>query len=164
MSFSSDRALLANQLPISFELSEKPEEQIQELELLFKRIANAVNSKTGGLYQTLETGAFDQFFIPANPQQFRPVYRKVIDFGALPNAAIKSVAHGIAFATGFRITRMYASATDPISLVYIPLPYSSITLNENIKLNADSTNVNIETGINYSSFTTCYVILEYVKF
>lgn len=164
MSFSSDPVLQANQLPISIELSEKPEQLIQQLELIFKRISNTVNTKTGGLYQTLETAAFDQLFTPGNPQQFRSVYRKVVDFGALPNAGLKQVAHGIAFDTNFRLVRSYASATDPVGLNYIHLPFSSPTLNENIKLLVDGTNVNVTTAINYTAYTTCYVIIEYVKF
>lgn len=164
MSFSSDPALQANQLPISIELSEKPEQLIQQLELVLKRIANTMNTKTGGLYQTLETAAFDQLFTPGNPQQFRPIYRKVVDFGALPNAGAKAVAHGIAFDTNFRLTRLYASATDPIALSYIHLPHASPTLNQNIKLVVDGTNVNVTTAIDYSAYTACYVIIEYVKF
>lgn len=164
MSFSSDKPLQANQLPISIKLPESPEDLNQELVLLFKRYANAVNTKTGGLFQNLETAAFDQYVVENNPLTFRPVYRKMIFFGTLPNTATKSVAHGIAFGTSFRLVRIYGAATDPVGLVYIPLPYSSPTLNQNIKLNADATNVNVETAINYTAFTSTTIVLEYVKY
>lgn len=164
MGFSSDIPLQANQLPISFEYPDKEEQIPQQIELLYKRIANVMNTKEGALYQPLETATFQQFFIAGNPQQFRPTYRKVIDFGALPNAGLKQVAHGIAFTTDFRMTRMYATATDPATPSYIHIPHASPTLNENIKITVDGTNVNITTAINYTAYTTTYVILEFTKF
>jgi hypothetical protein len=46
---------------------------------------------------------------------------------------------------------------------YIPLPYASPTLVNNIQLSVDATNVTITTGIDYSAYTVTYVILEYIK-
>ncbi len=164
MTYSSDRPLQANQLPISFELTSKPEDLNQEIELIYKRIANAVNSKEGALYQPIETATFQQYFILGNPQQFRPTYRMTVNFGALPNTGSKSVPHGIAFDSGFRATRIYAAATDPTNLLYIALPFASPTLANNIQLFVDATNVNILTGANVSNYTDCTVVIEYTKF
>lgn len=94
----------------------------------------------------------------------RQVFRKVINFGALPNTATKSVAHnitGINNATTF--TRIYATASDTTVHLYIPIPYASPILANNIELNVDATNVNITTGSNRSNFNICYVVLEYIK-
>ncbi len=162
--YSSDQPQLANQLPISVSLPPDSPEFQDAITLLYKRIANAVNSKEGGLYTLQESTAFQQYFTSGNPQAFRPVYRKTINFGALPNAATKSVAHGIAFGTTFALTRMYGAATDPVNLIYKPLPYASPTLNQNIELNADATNVNITTGVNLTAFTICTVVIEYTKY
>jgi len=164
MSFSSDRPLLANQLPISLELAENPEKLIQQLELLFKRISNAVNTKEGALYQPQETATFQQYFTTNNPQAFRPVYRTTVDFGSLPNAGAKSVAHGVAFDTNFRMTRFYGVATDPTAISYINLPFSSPTLNQNIKVVVDGTNITVTTAIDYSAYTATTFVLEYTKF
>ena len=94
----------------------------------------------------------------------RQVVRMVVNFGALPNAGVKSVAHGIAaadFADPASTTRIYAAATNP-GVSWIPLPFASPTLNKNIQLDVDATNVNITTAINYSAYTKCYVVIEYI--
>lgn len=93
----------------------------------------------------------------------RQVFRKTINFGALPNAGTKSVAHGLAPTTSWSFTRIYGAATDPVGLSYIPLPYSSGTVNENIELYVDATNVVVTTSINYTAYTVCYIVIEYIK-
>lgn len=168
MGFSSDQPLLSNQLPISVQLADDNEEMVlddvvETLELLYKRIANAVNTKEGALYVPQEVATFQSYFTAGNPQVFRNVYRKTIDFGALPNAGLKSVPHGITFTSACSSTRIYGSATDPVNLIYIPLPFSSPTLNQNIKLTVDATNVNITTAIDYSAFTRCTIVIEFTK-
>ena len=134
-------------------------------------IALSVNIRDAGYYVTDEFVNGQNYFI--NPSLnsnssttpvFRQVYRKVINFGALPNAATKSVAHNILVNAAYTFTRIYGCASDPITLNYLPLPYSSsIALASNIELYVDATNVNIRTGANYSAYTTTYIILEYIK-
>lgn len=94
---------------------------------------------------------------------YRQVFRKVINFGALPNTATKTVAHGIAPDSTFTFTRIYGAASDTTGLVYLPLPFASPTLAENIKLFADVTNVSITTGNNRAAYDVTYVVLEYIK-
>lgn len=162
MGFSSDPSLLANQLPISVEFPKDFDRFLPILDLLYKRIANSVNTKEGGLYSKTEVAAFMQYYT-SNPNEFRPVYRKVIDFGALPNAGVKQVAHGLAVTNTYRWVRIYGAATDPVALTGISLDRSSPTLNENIKVDVDATNVTITTAINYSAYTSSQVVLEYTK-
>lgn len=96
-----------------------------------------------------------------NPQM-RQVFRKVINFGALPNAAAKSVAHNIQ-QPEWIMTRMYATASDLNSEFYIPIPFAStIAVNQNISLECDATDVIITTAVDYSAFDTCFVVLEYM--
>lgn len=137
------------------------------------QIALALNVKDTGYYDTLELINGQAFFpnpaYSSNTQVapiYRSVFRKVINFGALPNAATKSVAHGIepvGLNNGFTFTRIYGTASNTAAQTYIPLPYSSSTLNENIKLNVDGTNVNVTTAIDYSAYTVTYIILEYLR-
>ena len=162
MSFSSDPALTSNQLPISVEFPKDFDRFLVIFDLLYKRIANSVNSKEGGLFSLTEVAAFMQYYT-ANPNQFRPVYRIVIDFGALPNAGSKSVVHNLQVTNTFRWVRIYGAATDPTALSGISLDRSSPTLNENIKVDVDATNVTITTAIDYSSYTSAQVVLEYTK-
>ena len=96
---------------------------------------------------------------------YRPVYRKVINFGALPNNATKSVAHGITFTDTTIFTRLYGAASDKTAARnYLPIPSSNPVLNYNIGLNVDDTNVIIITGRNFSTYTECYVVLEFLKY
>lgn len=94
---------------------------------------------------------------------YRQVYRLIVPFGSLPNAGTKSVAHNLPVNTAYTWTRIYATATDPVGLTGIPIPYASPTLINNIELNVDATNVNIITGSNRTNYTICNVVLEYLK-
>lgn len=135
-------------------------------------MANVLNVKDTGFYTNqFETINGQQYFAnPANTSATnakaiqRPVYRTTINFGALPNAATKSVAHNIPFTAAFSATRIYGAASDTTGLTYIPLPFASPTLNENIKLDVDAVNVNVTTGINRTNYNLCYIVVEYLKF
>lgn len=133
------------------------------------KISITLNLKTTGVYQLTEYINGDKFFPnPAtigtsNSPLERQVFRLVINFGALPNAATKSVAHGLTITSGFTFTDIYATASDTAGMSYIPIPYASPTLNQNISINVDAANVNITTGINRTNYTTTYVVLEYIK-
>lgn len=133
-------------------------------------IAIALNTKDTGYYSLTEF-INSQIFFPdptlnstgrQNPT-WRQVYRKVINFGALPNAGTKPIPHGVVFDDKTSFTRLYGAATNPIAHTYIPLPHSSPTLNENIKLNADGNNVYVTTTIDYRPYTITYIIMEYLK-
>jgi hypothetical protein len=81
----------------------------------------------------------------------------------LPNAGSDSVPHGITCTTKTTFTRIYGAASDTMGFNYIPLPYASPTLVDNIELNCDGTNINIITGSNRSNFNVIYIILEYLQ-
>jgi hypothetical protein len=145
---------------------------------LYQNINNMsllLNFKDTGLYNTFEI-VNGQIFFPdptlnsttGSPKGganavLRQVFRKVINFGALPNAATKSVAHGITITPKTSFTRIYATATDPVSKFYIPIPYASPTPADCVEIFVDGTNVNIIDAINKTNFTICYVILEYLQ-
>jgi hypothetical protein len=92
MSFSSDNALNTNQLPISLDVN--PEEKdFQNILLLYlRRIANAMNTKTSGLFLLQENANFQQWFQTANPQQNRSAYRITSDLVALKGGNIPTGA------------------------------------------------------------------------
>lgn len=140
--------------------------------------ALAINNKDSGFYDTSEFVNGQTFFPnPAyTPTSVTPtnrqVYRKVINFGTLPNTGAKSVQHGIGDAAGlnasFSFTRIYGCASDPVGLTYLPIPYVSVAAGGNIELSvsgAASPNdlVTITTGSDRTMYTICYVILEYLK-
>lgn len=133
-------------------------------------IAISLNLRDAGYYNTSEF-VNGQLFFP-NPlldstttsaPTFRQVIRKVINFGFLPNTALKSVAHGIPINNDYTFTRIYGAASDTVGHTYIPLPYASPVLANNIELYVDAVNVNIVTGSDRTNFDVCYVILEYIR-
>jgi len=132
--------------------------------------AVALNIKDTGYYDTSEFVNGQSFFpnpaynsTTAVKPAMRQVFRKVVNFGALPNTALKSVAHGLTVTTGFTVTRVYGAATDPAATIFLPIPYSSPVLANNIELNVGATNVNITTGSDRTAYTVTYVVFEYLK-
>lgn len=121
--------------------------------------AIVINAKTSGLYQLTEFVNNDLYFGTAGdlnlglPNSQRSVYRIVIDFGTLAPGA-HSVAHGLTIGTSWTFVKIYGCASK--TGAYYPIP------NQNINLNVDATNVNINNGTALT-FTTCTVVLEYLK-
>lgn len=95
--------------------------------------------------------------------EYRQVFRKVISFGALPNTTTKSVAHNIITTSGFTFTRIYATASDTATPMYIPIPFASSTAADIISLDVNGTHVNITTASDKTAYTITYVVLEYIK-
>lgn len=135
-------------------------------------IALVLNIKDSGYYVTSEFVNGQSFFpnplnnsATATAPTLRQVFRTVVNFGALPNATTKSVAHNIPVTAGFTFTRIYGAASDTSGGNYIPIPYATpVALNDNIALDVSTTNVTITTGVNRTNFTVCYVVVEYIKF
>lgn len=86
----------------------------------------------------------------------KPVYRKVIDFGALPNATTKSVAHGL---TGIgEIVSLRAIANDSAASAFVkalPMPTQLDSLA------IDTTNVTIVTSADLTAYEQAYAVIEY---
>jgi hypothetical protein len=129
-------------------------------------IALVLNTKDSGYYVPSEFVNGQMLFQSptATNNQMRQIFRLLVNFGALPNTAAKSVAHGLTPNSSWVFTRIYACATDPSGFNYIPIPYASPTLANSIELSVNSTNVTITTGSDRTNFTICYVIVEYAKF
>lgn len=156
-----------------YEVDVKSDEFKELLVRLYQNInliALNLNIKDTGYY-VLEEFVNSQLYFP-NPSLnsttssapvYRQVFRTTVNFGALPNAATKSVAHNIVTDSHFSFTRIYGASTKNDQTSFIPLPYSSSTLNQNITLNVDAANVNITTAIDYSAYTLTYIVLEYLK-
>lgn len=133
-------------------------------------ISTQTNIRDIGYYVTELTLCGQQFFpnlaLSSDTQQsptFRSVYRQVVNFGALPNNAAKTVSHGITLIDGATIfTRIYATATNTSTFVGIPIPSS--TVGGNITdLSITATDVVITTDWNGTPFNQCYVIIEFIK-
>ena len=158
MSFTNDNAALQDQLPLTVEYPEEDKAFKEKLYTVNQRTASAVNTKVGGLYVPQEKTTGAQYYDENNPQKNKNVYRMTVNFGSLPNASSKSVAHNIpGWNDTFKLVQLYGAATNSVSLSGIAIP------NNGILLSNDSSNVIITTTSDYSLYSSCNVVIEYTK-
>lgn len=91
----------------------------------------------------------------------KPIYRKVINFGALPNATTKRVAHNISNLKSIIKIEGIADRGDGF-FQSIPLVYRSSDNAYNASLAIEGTDISIQTNQDRSEFSG-YVTLEYTK-
>ena len=89
----------------------------------------------------------------------KKIYRKVINFGALPNATTKEINTDITNID--RVISISGYAYDG-SNTFIPLPHSNPNPVSLVFLK-NTGKIQVQTTINRSSFTESYIILEYTK-
>lgn len=153
------------------EVSPQLKELLVRMYQNLNNMAVNVNLKDIGYYPTTEFVCGQLYFPqPLNNSannaypSYRQVNRVVINFGALPNTTTISVPHNIYVTAMTSFTRIYGAASDPTNNHYVPIPYSSCTaVADNIEINCDANNVNIITGSDRSTYTVCYVVLEFLQ-
>ena len=91
----------------------------------------------------------------------KPIYKKTINVGALPNAADKAVAHGIRNLG--MVVKLEGVATNGTYYYNLPLVYQGSDSNYNVELYATSTAVGVKANTNRSMFTSSYVTIYYTK-
>ena len=156
---------LETALPENVSFSDNWEQFRQQITEYYNDIAVKVNTKDRGYYpEDYEIINCQRFFTAGNPQAYREVFRKVINFGTLPNAGAGNVAHGIANYANCTFTRIFATATDP-GLNAIHIPHINVAAPaDSVQLDVGPVNVTITTTTaNYVGYTECYVVLEYVR-
>ena len=151
MTFTNDPALLVNQLPISLEFPKDFEKFLEIWTLLYKRIANATNTKEGALYTLQELINFQQYFSPGNPQVFRNVYRKTFSIGPVAPSATVVVPHGIVGI--LESAGIYAHCTSNVP-EFFTVVYPDIKL--------DTVNITF-TNPTTDTLDPVYVVAEYLK-
>jgi hypothetical protein len=170
MSSISDPALLINQLPISIEFPVGDDKRfVETLTLVYKRIANTVNSKEGGLYSAQEYFSNQQYSI-SDPSTFKNVYRKCFDMTLVagvstPIAAgtTRTIAHGISDVA--QLVHMYGGAKNSDATPkFIPLPYVSATVvTQQVQIYITSTDVILVNGATQTALTSATVVVEVLK-
>lgn len=168
MSSTSDNALVAYQLPVSDNVPLDPESIPLYLNNHVRRVSDAVNSKSSGLYILQETGSFKQMYTVGDPQTRRDVYRYVMDLveenGGSLSAGSYSFAHNIDGLANGTPVMLSGAATDSAG-IFFPLPHADATAaNLNLQLTADSTNINLVVGAGVANaLEQAYVVFEYTK-
>lgn len=155
--FSSDTGLLANALPISIDFHDSSD-LIETISLIYKRIANSVNSKEQALYTLAESPTFKLFYTRDDPQIFRNVYRKTFDMVDLnggipiPAGATVSFPHGI---TGLANTSIIYASVTTSEPRFFSFMYPNVFLT--------STNVVVTNPDGAFALDQCDVIADYLK-
>lgn len=148
--------------------SDEFKELIIQLYQTVNNISLLANAKTTGYYLKQEFNTSELLFSVNNDfNTLRTVYCTTVNFGSLPAAGTKSVAHGISnIDMNYSPLIISCAAVKPSPVSWIPIPYVSATaLANNLEINVDATNVNITTGgTDYSAYTRTLVILKYVKY
>ena len=90
----------------------------------------------------------------------KPIYRKVIDFGALPNSTLKQVPHGI---SNIDAIVSFNGVTFAKNKTATPIPYVYTDSINTVSLFLEGTNVCIQTFGDKTSYINTYVTLEYTK-
>ena len=131
-------------------------------------MALAINYKESGMYMDTERYINSSLFSDQQDTNEgpnlspRPIYRTVIDIGALPNSTFTTVAHDIEIIAGYRFIGIFGGASKVDGSSFIPLGQSSSTANENIKIEVTATDVITTTTKDYSAYFGL-IILMYVK-
>lgn len=89
----------------------------------------------------------------------KTIYKKTVNFGALPNNTVKTVAHSISGMT--RMLRVETNAFDATYMYMLPHTNVSALINQ-MSIYADTSLIYIATGSDRSAITT-HVTLYYIK-
>ena len=89
----------------------------------------------------------------------KPIYRKVVDCGALPNKDAKDVSHGIVNID--TVTNIYGIAIG--GNISIPLPFADSASDGSVSAYRRGELIRITTATDRTSFTESYIIIEYTK-
>jgi hypothetical protein len=129
-------------------------ELLVRLHQYINNIALATNAKDTGYY-------LNQEFVPGTlyfgvtSNALRPVFRKVVDIGAV-GAGITTKAHGLTVGATWSFVHIYGCGSNVVPADYLPFP------NIDIGVRVDATNIVI-TNNSGLTFTTCTIVLEYLK-
>jgi hypothetical protein len=152
-------------------------ELIIRLTQFISNMATVVNLKETAIYDTNEFKTNKMYFPDAgltSQSSKTPIRREsartVVVFPSLASATLNQMPHNIPFNSAYTATVVSAAATDTTNLRYYPLPWAAVTggsdasLNYNISLWVDGTNVNIHNNTHARATCSAIVVIEYLKF
>lgn len=91
----------------------------------------------------------------------RPIFRKTVDVGAMPNATTKNVPHGIVNLG--TLIKLYGTTQGAGDFHPLPAPAHPVGAAHRIHVMLSSTDIIITTGEDLSAYTVGFVTLEYTK-
>lgn len=140
--------------------AQNPVQLEPELVKSYLDIAQAVNVRTIGIFETIQIVTGERWFSvdPLNALKKRQTFRKVIPFGALAAGSVNMIAHGITGITSCTKITGTCVTTFPD---FRPLPFSGINDAFSIVLRATSTDIVIAVGPSSPNLLSGIVTLEY---
>ena len=142
-----------------------PEELEQVLSKSWVDCAQAVNTRTIGIFNTTSQVNGDKYYNTANPLQLRQAYRKTFPFGAIAAGAALTFAHSI---TGIvEIVHLYGTCITDASVLltakYEPIPFvSTANINQQVSLWMNDTNIVITNGAGNNNILSGTIIVEFL--
>lgn len=135
-----------------------------ELTKMYNEVAQAVNLRTNGLYETTQNVTGEQWFNTSfNPDvgmRRRQSYRKVFTFGAIAAGATLAINHGITGITSFTLT--YGEAITDVP-DFRNIPFASATVvTDQIQVTKTSTQIIIINGATAPNIVSGKFVLEYL--
>jgi len=160
-----------NFVPPNIILPDSYEEAKRVLTDYLIRVAEGVNARELAQYQDASINASGEnisdtvtgqaWFVPGDANKFRYGSRTVVNFGALPKSTTKSADHGISVTNDTIFTRIQGTASVP-GTTFIPVPYAN-TAGNPVEVWVDATKVYVRTNADYSSYTQCFIVLEWIN-
>lgn len=162
MSFSSDDALIANQIPQTINLPDMDDKKnfSASIEQLLKSIADTLNSKEAGLHSLQEKCSGAMFYGKQNEEQLRDVYRKVFDLVKFNNGSVEGNGSGretVQFS--HEITNLCESAGIVAHCTSVDGLFFTVVFPD-VRLNRTSI---IFTNPHTEALTQCDVVANYLK-
>jgi len=160
--------ILESYLPVFDAIPDDWEDAKVFLTERLKEISNAVNAREIGFFLDEELLSGKAFFPSgvgasnSSPQQFRQIFRKVVDMGGMP-AVNKSVPHGIVFDSNFTLIALWGACTDPVNLLAFQFTLGGVPTGNNVQLYMDAVNININCQTDRSAYTRAFVVCEYMQ-
>jgi hypothetical protein len=141
-------------LPLYDTVPEKWEEGRQFLIEVLKKISEMVNIREIGWYLDEELLSGKQLIPGAvNPQEYRSIFRKVLDCGPLVSGVEKDIPHGIVYDANFTLIQLFGAATNTAMFNAQPIP------NNIMSVRMDAVNIKI---IPDNDYDRSFCVIEYI--
>lgn len=128
---------------------------------IFRKVNDLVyiiNTKDTAIYTDEEFFTSQQWYVEKDQGEQQMIYRKCIIYnGALPNAGIINIPHGILLTDDWDFVKIYGISQSPGTHFWVTIPTPEIAIFVNL------TDIRISTTADYTPFTRTKIILEYIK-
>lgn len=130
------------------------------LNKMYIEVAQAVNQRIIGTFDTIQANTGENWFNQPAPQQQRQSFRRVFPFQAIAAGATLNILHEIRGIT--QLTKVYGTCITATP-DFRPIPYASATaVNAQIEVNVTTTQINIINGAGAPNITSGIIVLEYL--